>query len=186
MTDQDTKDIFKLLPITSYKRERNLSNHFVRASDRQPPVFSDAGTFSCNRRRCNACKFITNCSALHIEGPNGSINVTETSTCISENIVYGIICKRCNIIYIGETGRRLADRICEHIRSIRNTFSGFPVTQHFNPPPYCSLNGFSVARIIHCSCTNVCRLNIKKHIIFKLGTLSPLGLYTKFDTFSLT
>ena len=28
MSDQDTNDIFKLLPVTSYKRERNLSNHF--------------------------------------------------------------------------------------------------------------------------------------------------------------
>ena len=46
MTDQDTKDIFKLLPITSYKRERNLCNHLVRASEPQSLIFSDAGTFS--------------------------------------------------------------------------------------------------------------------------------------------
>ena len=52
---------------------------------------------------------VTNCSATLIEGPNGSFNVTQPFTCISENIVYGIICKRCSIIYIGETGRRLAD-----------------------------------------------------------------------------
>ena len=39
MTDQDTKDIFKLLPIISYKRKRCLSNHLVRASQPQPPVF---------------------------------------------------------------------------------------------------------------------------------------------------
>ena len=119
MTDQDTKDIFKILPSTSYKRERNLCNQLVRASEPQSLIFSDAGTFSCKRRRCNTCKFVTNCSAIHKEGPKGSINVTETFACISKSIVYGIICKRCNIIYIGETGRRLADRISEHIRSIR-------------------------------------------------------------------
>ena len=61
MTDQDTIDIFKLLPITSYKRERNLCSHLVRASEPQSLIFSDAGTFSCKRRRCNACKFVTNC-----------------------------------------------------------------------------------------------------------------------------
>ena len=92
MTDQDTKDIFKLLPITSYKRERNLCNHLVRASEPQPLIFSDAGTFSCKRRRCNTCKFVTNCSAIHIKCPRGSFNVTEPFTCISKNIVYGIIC----------------------------------------------------------------------------------------------
>ena len=132
------------------------------------------------------CKFMTNCSAIHIKGPKLSFNVTQPFTCISKNIVYGIICKRCNIIYIGETGRRLADRITEHIRSIRNNFSGFPVAQHFNPPSHCSLNDFSVTGIIHCNCSNVNRLNIENRIIFKLGTLSPLGLNTKFDAFSLT
>ena len=91
MTDQDTKDIFKLLPITSYKRERNLCNHLVRASEPQSLIFSDAGTFSCKRRRCDTCKFVTNCSAIHIKGPKGSFNVTQPSTCISKNIVYGIV-----------------------------------------------------------------------------------------------
>ena len=59
-------------------------------------------------------------------------------------------------------------------------------TQHFNPPSHCSLNDFSVTGIIHCNCSNVNRLNIENRIIFKLGTLSPLGLNTKFDAFSLT
>ena len=171
MTDQDTKDILKLLPFTSYKRERN---HLVRASEPQSLIFSDAGTFSCKRRRFNTRKFVTNCSAIHIEGPIGSFNVTKSITCISKNIVYGIICKRCNIIYIGETGRRLADKITEHIRSIRTNFIDFPVAQHFNPPSHCSLNDFSVTGIIHCNCSNVNRLNIENRIIFKLGTLSPL------------
>ena len=69
MTDQDTKDILKLLPITSYKRERSLCNHLVSASETQPLMFSGAGNSSCKRRRCNTCKFVTNCSAIHIKGP---------------------------------------------------------------------------------------------------------------------
>ena len=109
---------------------------------------------------------MTNCSAIRIKGPKGSFNVTQPFTCISKNIVYGIICKRYNIIYIGETGRRLADRITEHIRSIRNNFSGFPVAQHLNPPSHCSLNDFSVNGIIHCNCSNVNRLNIEKNVFF--------------------
>ena len=183
MTDQDTKDIFKLLPITSYKREHNLSNHLVCASEPQPPMFYDSGTFSCKRRCCHICKFITNYSAIHMKGPKGSVSATETFTCIPKNIMYGIICKRCNIIYIGETVRRLADIVTEHIRSIPNNFAGFPVAQHFNPPSHCSLDDFSVTGIIHCNCSNVNRLNIENRIISKLRTLSPLGLSTKFHTF---
>ena len=46
------------------------------------------------------------------------------------------------IIYILETGKRLADRIAEHIRSIRNDFLGFHVAQHFNPPSCRSFKDF--------------------------------------------
>ena len=70
MTDQDTNDIYKLLPITSYKPERNLCSHLVRASEPQTLMFSDAGTFSCKHGRCYSCKFVTNCSAIHIKVPS--------------------------------------------------------------------------------------------------------------------
>ena len=152
MIYQDTNDFVKLLPITSNNGERNLCSYLVRSSEPQTLLFSDVGTLSCKRRRCNTCKFVPNCTAIHIKCPKGSFNGTETSTCISRDIVNGIICKRCVIIYIGKTGCRLADRITEHILSIQNNFSGFHVAQHFNPPSHCSLNDFSVTGIIHCYC----------------------------------
>ena len=111
--------------------------------------------------------------------------MTQPLTCISKNIEYGIIGKRCNIIYIGETGRRLADRITEHIRSIRNNFSGFSVKQHFNPPSHCSLNDFSVTRIIQCNCSNVNRLNIENRIIFNLEPYLPWDLTQNLTHFPL-
>ena len=76
------------------------------------------------------------------------------------------------MIYIGETGRRLADRITKHIRSIGNNFSGFPVAQHINPLSHCSLDDFYMTGIILCNCSNVYRLSIENRIISLLGTLS--------------
>ena len=118
---------------------------------------------------------------MHIKCSKGSFNVIESSTCISENIVYGIICKRCHIIYIGETDRLLA----EYIRSIRNNFSGFPVAQRFNPPSRCSLNDFYVNGIIHCYFSNANRLNIKKCIFLHSKSYLPWDLTQNFTHFSL-
>ena len=101
-----------------------------------------------------------------LKGSKGSFNMTETLTCISKNIVYGIICKPIHIIYTRETGRRLAVRITEHIRSIRKKKSGFPVAHHLNPPSHHSLNDFSVTGIIHCNCSNENGPNIENNIIF--------------------
>ena len=39
-------------------------------------------------------------------------------------VIYAILCTKCSSIYIGETGRRLGDRIREHLHSVRvNTVS---------------------------------------------------------------
>ena len=149
MTDQNTKDIFKFFHITSYKRKPNLGNHLVRASDTQPAVCCDAGTYSSKRRHCNTCIFVTSCSATHIKGTKGSFNVTESFTCISKSIVYGIICKRRRIIYIGETCRRLADRITEHIRSIRSNFYGLPVARHCTHVAVVSSGTLRVSTSLH-------------------------------------
>ena len=44
------------------------------------------------------------------------------------------LCKLCKKIYIGETGRRLADRFREHLRNAEqnNTDASKPVARHFN------------------------------------------------------
>ena len=97
MTDQDTKDIFKLLPIVSCKRERNLCNHLVCASEPQSPMFSDAAFFLLNADVAIHANLLLYIYILHINCPKGSFNVTETFTFISKNIVYGIIYKRCNM-----------------------------------------------------------------------------------------
>ena len=107
MTDQDTKDIFKLLPITSFKRECNFNNHLVRASHPQPTKLSDAGTYFMN---AEIAKLVNLCQieqAMHIKGLIGSYYVTEAFTCISTNTVYGTICKRCHVIYAGMVKSRV-------------------------------------------------------------------------------
>ena len=66
-------------------------------------------------------------------------------------------------------------------------FKGFKSTDDCQcPPSHYSLTDFSVTEIIHGKCSNVNRINIENRIIFGFGTLTPLGLNTKFDAFSLT
>ncbi len=57
-------------------------------------------------------------------------------------------------MYIGETGRRLADRFGEHLRSVegyqnnqRYQNGGFPVAEHFNQGGHNSIHDMSVSVI---------------------------------------
>ena len=109
--DPETKHIFSLPPLISFKRDKNLGNFLLRSAfkfNNQP------GTFTCKRTRCKTCPFISN--TVKISRPNRSVKVTDHFTYISTNVIYCITCTLCKKIYIGETGRRLADRFREHLR----------------------------------------------------------------------
>jgi len=45
-------------------------------------------------------------------------------------VVYGITCLDCNKVYIGQTGRRLTDRLNEHKRAVNNKNQSNAVAKH--------------------------------------------------------
>ena len=102
--DPETKHMFSLPPLISFKREKNLGNFLVRSAFK----FNDQpGTFTCKRTQCKTCPFLYN--TVKISAPNRSVKVTDRFTCITTNVIYCITCTLCKKIYIGETGRRLAE-----------------------------------------------------------------------------
>ena len=74
--DPETKHIFSLPPLISFKRDKNIGNFLVRSdfkSDNQP------GTFKCTPTRCKTSPFISN--MVKISGPNRSAKITDHFTC---------------------------------------------------------------------------------------------------------
>ncbi|KAJ8030358.1 hypothetical protein HOLleu_26753 [Holothuria leucospilota] len=180
--DPSTRDHFPDPPITAFRIEKNISKHLVRASQPQAVVPDTPGTFPCNRGRCNTCPVVSYDKNLSIVGPNNNrFNVHQHFTCTSANVVYVLVCKRCNILYVGETKRRLADRVTEHLRSIKQNLPGFPVATHFNPPSTCSIRDLMVSAAISCRGSDHDRLAAENRLIMKLGTLSPHGLNVRLE-----
>ena len=170
--DPETKHIFSLPPLISFKRDKNLGNFLVRSAFK----FNDQpGTFTCKRTRCKTCPFISN--TVKISGPNRSVKVTDQFTCISTNVIYCITSTLCKKIYIGETGRRLADRFREHLRDAEqnNTDASKPVARHFNLPNHSHQNMTICGLSLHHGNTES-RKNLEQKFIFQLGTLSPHGI----------
>ena len=132
------------------------------------------GTLTCRRTRCKTWPFISN--TVKISGPNRSVKVTDHFTCISTNVIDCITCTLCKKIYIGETGRRLADRFREHRRDveINNTDASKPVARHFNLPSHSHLNMTICGLSLHGNTES--RKSLEQKFIFQLSTLSPHGI----------
>ena len=70
--DPETKHIYSLPPLISFKRDKNIGYFLVGSefeSENQP------GTFKCKLTRCKICPFISN--IVKILGPNRSAKVTD-------------------------------------------------------------------------------------------------------------
>ena len=95
----------------------------------EPPVLwnMDLKMFD---KTCSMGNFI--CSSSKIETPKFSLALTCRFTCNSASVVYIITCDLCLKSYVGQTGRRIKDRIREHIYYIKK---GIEATgEHFSRP----------------------------------------------------
>ena len=174
-TDPETRRIFSEFPLVSYRRDKNLRDVLVHSSGYS---HTDAGTYPCGRPRCLTCKHTT--PRTTVQGPKTVYTIRDRFTCQSANVVYCIVCRRCSVLYIGETGRRLRERFSEHLRSIRNHSPGFPVAEHFNSPSH-SLDDITVCGLKQCSGGNTSRKQQEMRLIFEVGSLRPSGLNINFS-----
>ena len=92
----------------------------------------------------------------------------------SWNLVYCISCRRCPVLYIGETERNLRSRFSERLRSIRlyNNTPELPVAQHFNSTGHCisdvQVRGVGMAR---CCGTDIQPKQRELRVFLQLGTV---------------
>ena len=113
---------------------------------------------------------------VKISGPNRSAKITDHFTFISINVIYCVSCTLCKI-YIGETGRKLADRFREHLRDAEeNDTDAFkPVASRFNLRIHSHHNITLCGLSLHHGNTES-RKSLEQKFIFQLVTLYPDGI----------
>ena len=160
--------------ITAYKRTSNLKDLLVHSRIPQEVI---PGTFPCGRTRCVTCPHILN--TTEIVGPRGSIEIKESFSCTSKHVIYIIVCRKCGELYVGETGRMLAERFREHLGDIRHARPNKEVATHFNLPGH-SLHDIGVTGVSTRSEVGQRRL-FETRLIRRLGTLLPQGMNREDD-----
>ena len=83
----------------------------------------------CSQSHCRTCQHIKETTTI-VDNNSLPIGLSHNLNCKSSNVIYMIQCSNCNIKYVGETSRKLKDRINQH-RSDINTYKLTPVAIHF-------------------------------------------------------
>lgn len=120
--------------IAAFSRNRNLGELLV---PRKPKHIlhtdEQVGSSKCNSKTCKACKHITVTKTYTSTHTRRQYNIARSYNCKSTNIVYLITCSLCKKQYVGETQRKLSERLADHRSNIR-THKNTPIANHFNLP----------------------------------------------------
>ena len=177
--DSRTGKIFDKPPLKAFRRAKNLKDLLVRNSLPRNLPHQSPGTFPCNRTVCRTCPHVNSSST--IETPNGHVCITGHFSCITEYVIYCLSCTKCpSIVYIRETGRRLAGRFPEHRRDIINGRNDLPVPAHFNQQNH-TLEDMKVAVLKAGLANQEYRKKQEMRLIFKYETVGPRGLNQDFS-----
>ena len=161
-----------------------MKNFYILRSDPElkeifpnPPLVAYSfRTHPCGKARCKICDHV--CSATSLREPRGNFAVNRGFMCESENVLYAIICSACSgltlKLYIGETGRTLATRAEEHLRSASLGYEK-PVCQHFQRPGH-GIDALYICGIWQCKRWVEFRRFKEMEFAHSLGTFHPVGM----------
>ena len=133
----------------------------------------------CNGTRCMTCKFHAfDCDSFTSTTFNATFSFTDSFNCKTRNIIYLITCSKCNVQYVGETGRCLSERLKNH-RSCILTRKPTPISAHFNEPGHeitRHLKAITIDKIT--DSIDSTRTRKERELIWwdRLGTRYPQGL----------
>jgi GIY-YIG catalytic domain len=129
----------------------------------------------CNKPRCLCCEHIQCISSSTGTDETVKFNIEGSFNCDSKDIIYLITCSKCRIHYIGQTGRRLKDRLNNHRSDIRLN-KDTAVAKHFSLPRH-SCKDLKIVPIFSLVGKDFNeRLAIEKQFMNTLNTIYPYGL----------
>ena len=173
--DSEVGDLFEEPPLVAYRRDKNLRDLLVHSRIRTRR--NEGKTHRCGRTRCNTCHHV--CSDSRVVGPRGNFSIRCDFTCQSAELIYCIICRKCGELYVGETGRMLAERFREHRQDVIQNREGKEVASHFNSEGHDGIEDMEVLGLKYES-SLVMRKFWEQKIIGKLGCFVGRGMNTDF------
>lgn len=178
--DSLTSKVFTNRPMVAFRRAKSIRNHVVRNSapkDRPPKTTEPCG------RNCALCKNIRSSETITNQQNGITIKINDGGTCKSSQLIYAATCKKCNLIYVGETGCSLADRFGKHRHDMKSRPDNNELAKHFHKDH--DLSDMEVLILqTGLSKSRAQRERFEDQWICKLQTKTPTGVNEKCNHFA--
>ena len=149
----------------------------------------DCNITKCSQKNCKLCSILITDTEFKSNLTNKTYRTQsfDNLNCKSSNIIYGIECNLCGLIYVGETMDALNKRISGHRFEINHGGKQL-LYQHFNQKDHSilSMKVRIIEKIYHHTnnkkLSTPLRRNREESWIRKLGTATPYGCNDKIDS----
>ena len=122
--------------MVAYRQPPNLKKLLCKAKlpggSARPTRLATVGLQKCGKKICSCCSYLSTMRPTVCSNTESQFSVGTNITCETQGVVYCLTCKHCKSQYIGQTSRRLKDRVQEHLGYIRRNQNS--TGQHFNGP----------------------------------------------------
>ena len=163
----------------AFRQDSNLRDILVRSKLMKKG--DNPCTYPCRHPRCRTCNHAYQTPV--IQNLENSFTIHKRFTCSSTCLINTIKCRKCGIVYIGETCRQLNERFGENIRNAEHKVhederkkdqGDINVSQHFKSTEH-SVQDMTIHGLLDAPIDSQKRKTLEKRIIFKLVTGLGLG-----------
>ena len=122
-TSDRLKKAFPEAPMVAFRRQQNLKDLLVHTASKGDENEPEQDTVRrCHAPRCKCCQHVQESNDFEINGKKHQVR--RGGDCKSDNLIYGIRCRKCQTWYIGESSLKLRDRVNGHRASIKRIQKG--------------------------------------------------------------
>lgn len=124
-TNERLKTAFPEPPMVAFKRLPNLGDRLINTKNNE----ETNEIKKCGTPRCQCCQHFNESDTVHINGKRH--HNQKGGSCKTENLVYALKCKKCNLCYIGESQQRLHQRLNGHREAVRRVQRGQKLNEEY-------------------------------------------------------
>ena len=112
-----TDNLYSKEIIFGHRRNKNLRDLLVKAqlpSKQTSTVENTTPMHTCSTKNCRYCPALDHSGCITSSHNGRTYNTRKYISCKSNNLIYCITCKTCQLQYVGQTKNRLMDRFSMH------------------------------------------------------------------------
>ena len=170
-------------PRVAFRNAKTLKDRLVRSKLKTKPN-KEPGVFACGRSNCEICDVLLLGKEFKSSVTKKEYKINFNFNCNSENVIYLLTCKVCNIQYVGTTITRFRDRFNQYKSNInlysqgrRGLMQERVISHFFEQNHNHTYHDIEVQIIDYCDPNDKERR--EEFWIFTLQTLQPNGLNVK-------